>query len=449
MEEWSAQKSNIDAERSLVGSILIDTGAMALVSDMVKPEDFDDVLCRDTYAACLSIWSEHGKIDTVTVHDKIKVLDGQSNASLVNLIDLVHDTPNSVHIEQYAQIVKKWSLLRTLRRTGTEIVRLTGMSDDPDAIISEATSLLSGVSNSNGKGSLKAWAELAGGAYDEIEAAATGAKQGGIKSGLGDLDRTLGGFHKSDLIILAARPSVGKTSLALNIAEHAAKGGKTVAFFSLEMSSSQLVQRIVSGDAAIDASKIRTGTIGEAEWQSIASSFSRLNSMPLYIDDTSSIDIASIRARCQRLNGEHPIDLVVIDYLQLMGGDRRENRVQEVSEISRGLKSIARDLSVPVIALSQLSRASESRDTKEPRLSDLRESGSIEQDADVVLMLWRENERTEESRSTDGEVVNLKIAKHRNGPTGEYPLWFKKSQTRFVGMVRESAQSPVQQRLVE
>ena len=449
MEEWSAQKGNIDAERSLVGSILIDTGAMALVSDMVKPEDFDDILCRDTYAACLSIWSEHGKIDTVTVHDKIKVLDGQSNASLVNLIDLVHETPNSVHAEQYAQIVKKWALLRTLRRTGTEIVRLTGMSDDPDAIISEATSLLSGVSNNNGKGSLKAWADLASGAYDEIEAAASGAKQGGIKSGLGDLDRTLGGFHKSDLIILAARPSVGKTSLALNIAEHAAKAGKTVAFFSLEMSSSQLVQRIVSGDAAIDASKIRTGTIGEAEWQSIANSFSRLNSMPLYIDDTSSIDIASIRARCQRLNGEHPIDLVVIDYLQLMGGDRRENRVQEVSEISRGLKSIARDLSVPVIALSQLSRASESRDTKEPRLSDLRESGSIEQDADVVLMLWRENERTEESRSTDGEVVNLKIAKHRNGPTGEYPLWFKKSQTRFVGMVRESAQSPVQQRLVE
>ena len=449
MEEWSAQKSNIDAERSLVGSILIDTGAMALVSDMVKPEDFDDILCRDTYAACLSIWSEHGKIDTVTVHDKIKVLDGQSNASLVNLIDLVHGTPNSVHIEQYAQIVKKWSMLRTLRRTGTEIVRLTGMSDDPDAIISEATSLLSGVSNNNSKGSLKPWSDLASGAYDEIEAAASGAKQGGIKSGLGDLDRTLGGFHKSDLIILAARPSVGKTSLALNIAEHAAKGGKTVAFFSLEMSSSQLVQRIVSGDAAIDASKIRTGTIGEAEWQSIANSFSRLNSMPLYIDDTSSIDIASIRARCQRLNGEHPIDLVVIDYLQLMGGDRRENRVQEVSEISRGLKSIARDLSVPVIALSQLSRASESRDTKEPRLSDLRESGSIEQDADVVLMLWRENERTEESRSTDGEVVNLKIAKHRNGPTGEYPLWFKKSQTRFVGMVRESAQSPVQQRLVE
>lgn len=449
MEQWQAQKSNIDAERSLVGSILIDSGAIALVSDTIKPEDFDDVLCRDVYAACLSIWGEHGNIDTVTVHDRIRAADGQSNATLVNLVDLVHDTPSSVHIEQYAKIVKKWSMLRTLRRTGTEIVRLTGMSDDPDAIISEATSLLSAVSNEGGKGSLKIWGELANLAYDEIEAAATGAKDGGIKSGLGDLDRTLGGFHKSDLIILAARPSVGKTSLALNIAEYAAKKNHTVAFFSLEMSSSQLVQRIVSGDAAVDASRIRTGALGETEWASIANSFARMNTIPLYIDDTSSIDIASIRARCQRLNGERPIDLVIIDYLQLMGGDRRENRVQEVSEISRGLKSIARDLNVPVIALSQLSRASESRDTKEPRLSDLRESGSIEQDADVVLMLWRENERTEESRSTDGEVVNLKIAKHRNGPTGEYPLWFKKSQTRFVGMVKESVQTPSQQRLVE
>ncbi len=449
MEEWKPDTTNSDAERSLVGSILIDTGVMALVSDVVKPEDFEDALCRDVYAACLSIWNEHGKIDTVTVHDKLKAMDAMSSPSLVNLMDLAHSTPTSIHADQYAKIVKKWALLRTLRRTGTEIVRLTGTSDDPDEIISQATSLLSGVSNSSNNGALKRWSDLAGSAYDEIEAAANGAKQNGIKSGLGDLDRTLGGFHKSDLIILAARPSVGKTSLALNIAENAAKQMKTVAFFSLEMSSSQLVQRIVSGDAAIDASRIRTGSISENDWASLTNSFSRLNTMPLFIDDTSSIDIVSIRARCQRLAGEHAIDLVIIDYLQLMGGDRRENRVQEVSEISRGLKSIARDLDVPVIALSQLSRASESRDTKEPRLSDLRESGSIEQDADVVLMLWRENERTEESRSTDGEVVNLKIAKHRNGPTGEYPLWFKKSQTRFVGMVKESVQSPVQQRLVE
>jgi len=263
----------------------------------------------------------------------------------------------------------------------------------------------------------------------------------GVRTGFIDLDGLTTGLQKSDLIIVAARPSVGKTSFALNIAEHAAvKERKSVGVFSLEMSKEQLVVRLLSSVANIDSHRLRTGFLEELDFARIAPAMNALSEAPMYIDDTPNISAMELRTKARRLQAESGLDLVIVDYLQLMQAtttNRDANRVQEVSEISRGLKALARELSVPVIALSQLSRQPEMRESKEPRLSDLRESGAIEQDADLVMFLWRDKERGNDEGDHDGEVVNLKLAKHRNGPTGEIQLWFKKAQTRFVSYAGE------------
>jgi replicative DNA helicase len=258
----------------------------------------------------------------------------------------------------------------------------------------------------------------------------------GVRSGFPDLDSLTTGFQKSDLIVLAARPSVGKTSLALNIAEHAAvRDKRSVGIFSLEMSKEQLVQRLLSSVANIDADRLRSGFLEEMDFTRLAPAMNALSEARLYIDDTPNISTMELRTKARRLQAEAGLDLVVVDYLQLMQASsttKDANRVQEVSEISRGLKGLARELDIPVIALSQLSRQPEMRNEKEPRLSDLRESGAIEQDADLVLFLWREAERQGETHGEDQEEIKLKLAKHRNGPTGEIVLEFRKRQTRFV-----------------
>jgi replicative DNA helicase len=243
------------------------------------------------------------------------------------------------------------------------------------------------------------------------------------------------GFQRSDLVIVAARPSVGKTSLALNIAEHAAvRDGKSVGVFSLEMSKEQLVLRLLSSVGDIDSQRLRTGFLEDLDFNRVANAMTQLSEASVYIDDTPNISTMELRTKARRLQAEAGLDLVIVDYLQLMQAtttSRDANRVQEVSEISRGLKALARELSVPVIALSQLSRQPEMRESKEPRLSDLRESGAIEQDADLVVFLWRERERGQEDQDGDVEEINLHLAKHRNGPTGRLKLMFKKRQTRF------------------
>jgi replicative DNA helicase len=263
----------------------------------------------------------------------------------------------------------------------------------------------------------------------------------GIRTGFADLDTLTTGFQRSDLIVVAARPSVGKTSFALNIAEHAAvRDKKSVGVFSLEMSKEQLVLRLLSSVANIDSQRLRSGFLEELDFARIAPAMNALSEAPIYIDDTPNISTMELRTKARRLQAESGLDLVVVDYLQLMQAatsSRDSNRVQEVSEISRGLKALARELSVPVVALSQLSRQPEMRESKEPRLSDLRESGAIEQDADLVVFLWREKDRAGEEPDADGEVVKIKLAKHRNGPTGEIDLWFRKKQTRFVSYAGE------------
>jgi replicative DNA helicase len=257
----------------------------------------------------------------------------------------------------------------------------------------------------------------------------------GVRTGFTDLDTLTTGLQKSDLVVLAARPSVGKTSFALNIAEHAAvKERKSVGVFSLEMSKEQLVLRLLSSVANIDSQRLRSGFLEELDFARIAPAMNALSEAPMYIDDTPNISAMELRTKARRLQAEAGLDLVIVDYLQLMQAtttNRDANRVQEVSEISRGLKALARELSIPVIALSQLSRQPEMRESKEPRLSDLRESGAIEQDADLVVFLYREKEKVGEDADIDGEVINVKLAKHRNGPTGDIQLWFRKSQTRF------------------
>jgi replicative DNA helicase len=267
----------------------------------------------------------------------------------------------------------------------------------------------------------------------------------GVRTGFKDLDTLTTGLQKSDLVIVAARPSIGKTSLALNIAEHAAvREGRTVGIFSLEMSKEQLVLRLLSSVANIDSQRLRTGFLEEMDFTRLAPAMNSLDEAPVFIDDTPNISTMELRTKARRLQAEAGLDMIVVDYLQLMQStiqSRDANRVQEVSEISRGLKSLARELQIPVVALSQLSRQAEMRESKEPRLSDLRESGSIEQDADLVMFLWREKERGGDEADAEGEVVKLKLAKHRNGPTGEVALWFKKRQTRFVSYA-DSGASP-------
>ena len=279
-------------------------------------------------------------------------------------------------------------------------------------------------------------AELLHSAYDRLDYLhAHRGELSGISSGFMDMDQLTTGFQKSDLIVVAARPSVGKTSFALNIAEHAAvREKKTVGVFSLEMSKEQLVLRLLSSVANIDSKRLRSGFLEELDFARIAPAMNDLSEASLYIDDTPNITSMELRTKARRLQAESGLDLVIVDYLQLMQAtttNRDANRVQEVREISRGLKALARELSMPVIALSQLSRQPEMRESKEPRLSDLRELGAIEQDADLVVFLYREKEKVGEEADLDGEVINVKLAKHRNGPTGDIQLWFRKSQTRF------------------
>jgi len=334
-------------------------------------------------------------------------------------------------------------VLRRLISAAGKIAAI-GYEDGPDIqeAIDRSEAELFAVSQRRSGESFSALRTLLHDAYDRLDY--LHAHRGeivGIPSGFHDLDTLTTGFQASDLIIVAARPSVGKTSLALNIAEHAAvREGKTVGVFSLEMSKEQLIQRLLSSVANIDSQRMRSGFLEEMDFARIAPAMQSLSDAPMFIDDTPSISTMELRTKARRLQAERGLDLLIVDYLQLMqatSNSRDSNRVQEVSEISRGLKSLARELKVPVIALSQLSRQPEMRESREPRLSDLRESGAIEQDADLVLFLWRERDKPGEEESADGEVVNLRLAKHRNGPTGEIKLWFRKSQTRFVSYAAE------------
>ena len=433
-----------EAEQSVLGAILIDRDAVVEIAEFLRPEDFYRPANGTVYAAMLELFDRREPVDIVTVaealerSDQLETIGGRSYLS-----SLSNQTPTAVHAVQYARIVERKAVLRNLISAAGKIAGIG--YEDPAEIqeaIDRAESELFNVSQrriSTGFSTLKT---LLHDAYDRLDYLhAHRGEISGVRTGFTDLDTLTTGLQKSDLIVLAARPSVGKTSFALNIAEHAAvNDGRSVGVFSLEMSKEQLVLRLLSSVANIDSQRLRTGFLEEMDFARLAPAMNALSQAPVYIDDTPNITAMELRTKARRLQAEAGLDLIIVDYLQLMQAtsqNRDANRVQEVSEISRGLKALARELSVPVIALSQLSRQPEMRESKEPRLSDLRESGAIEQDADLVMFLWREKERGGEDQEQEGEVINLKLAKHRNGPTGEVQLWFKKRQTRFVSYAGE------------
>jgi replicative DNA helicase len=435
---------SIEAEQSVLGAILIDRDTMIEIADFLKPEDFYRQAHGRIYAVMLDLSERREPIDIVTVSEALeRTGDLEAVGGRAYLGTLSNSTPTAVHAAQYARIVERKSLLRNLIGAAGKIAGI-GYEDPAEVqeAIDRAESELFAVSQRRIGAGFSPLKSLLHDAYDRLDYLhAHRGEISGVRTGFGDLDTLTTGLQKSDLVILAARPSVGKTSFALNIAEHAAvKDRKCVGYFSLEMSKEQLVLRLLSSVSNIDSQRLRTGFLEELDFARIAPAMNSLSEAPIYIDDTPTITTMELRTKARRLQAEVGVDLIIVDYLQLMQSStttRDANRVQEVSEISRGLKALARELKIPVIALSQLSRQPEMRESKEPRLSDLRESGSIEQDADLVMFLWREKERGSDDQQTDGEVVKLKLSKHRNGPTGEIDLWFKKAQTRFVSYAGE------------
>ena len=435
---------SIEAEQSVLGALLIDRDAVIEVAELLRPEDFYRSHHGTIYAAVLELSERREPVDLVTVSEVLERL-GQLDAigGSSYLASLINLTPTAVNAVHYARIVERKAVLRGLISAAGKIAGIGyDESTDVEVSIDKAEQELFAVSQKRVASGFSPLRTLLHSAYDRLDYLHQHKGEvSGIRTGFADLDAMTTGLQKSDLIILAARPSIGKTSLALNFAEHAAvKEGKTVGIFSLEMSKEQLVLRLLSSVANIDSQRLRTGFLEEMDFTRLAPAMNTLAEAPIFIDDTPNITTMELRTKARRLQAESGLDLVIVDYLQLMQSSvqsRDANRVQEVAEISRGLKALARELQVPVISLSQLSRQAEMRESREPRLSDLRESGSIEQDADLVMFLWREKERGPDEAESDGEIVKLKLAKHRNGPTGEATLWFKKRQTRFVSAAEE------------
>ena len=426
---------NMEAEQSILGSLLIDPDAIIKVASFLRAEDFYRETHQSIYRAILALHERHQPADFVTVIDE---LERREQLELIGgpayLTSLISMVPTSVHVEHYARITERTALMRRLIEAAGQIAALAYEDrEQVDEVIDQAEHILFEVSHRRVSRSLVPIGEIIKEYYDRIEFLVDHQDESlGVPTGFNDLDHLLGGLQPSDLIIIAARPGVGKTSLAVSIACNAAlKNNSVVAMFTLEMSGEQLVQRMISSHTGIEAQRLRLGRIEDLEWGQFTHMAGVLSETAIFIDDTPSPSPMEIRTKARRLAAEYDLDLIVIDYLQLMqGGDRRsENRVQEISYISRALKGLARELRVPVLALSQLSRAVEARPDRRPRLSDLRESGAIEQDADIVMFIYRD-----EMYDEDTERVNLAdiiIAKHRNGPTGEITLQFDAAHTRF------------------
>lgn len=425
---------NTEAEEAVLGGLLIDPDAIIRVATILRPEDFYREKDAWIYDAIQILHERREPVDFLTVCDELERrgrLNEVGGAAFIT--SLINAVPTSIHVEHYARIVERTATRRRLLDAAGQIAALAYQeADDVEEVVDHAEQILFGVSERRISRELVPIKVVLSAYYDRIEYLTRHrGEMIGIPTGFSDIDRLLGGLQRSDMVILAARPSVGKTSLALSIAHNAAKKhGQRIAFFSLEMSNEQVVQRLISAETAIDSQRLRRGDIAEDEWGRFMKATSDLAETLFYIDDTPSISALELRTKARRLHAEVGIDLLVVDYLQLMRGDfRSENRVQEISTISRALKALARELNVPVLALSQLSRSVESRQDKRPILSDLRESGALEQDADVVIFIYRDemyNENTERQN-----IADIMVSKQRNGPTGTVSLYFKKELAQF------------------
>jgi replicative DNA helicase len=427
----------LEAEASLLGALLIDKEAIVKVNDLIESQDFYAAAHQRIYENILELFETHTPIDLVTLSDRLEakgVLNEIGGSSY--LLSLANAVPTAAHVVDYAKIVRHKSTLRKLMSAASEISELSFREDEEiEKILDEAERKIFSISQKFVRGTFVPIKDVLAISFERLdEIHKNKGMLRGVATGFTDLDNLTAGLQASDLIILAARPSMGKTSLALNIALNAAKSGVPVGIFSLEMSKEQLVDRLLVAEANIDSWKLRTGNLAEEDFPKIGHAMSTLAEVPLYIDDSPLVSVMEIRTKARRLQAEHGLGLVIVDYLQLMEGKNVENRVQEISEISRSLKALARELSVPVMALSQLSRAVEARTPHIPQLSDLRESGSIEQDADVVMFIYREDYYVKDTPRKN--IADILVRKHRNGPTGDIELFFSPEKMRFDNLER-------------
>jgi len=437
---------DLDAERAVIGAMLVSEAAVSVVGETLAAEDFYSETHRVLYGAMMRLYAKGEPIDQLTLSDELRsVGEFDRVGGRQYVFRLVESVPTAANAARYAEIVRGKALLRAVIDAGDRIQQEAfAEPEDVTQALDAAEQLIYGVSNRQLKVHLAPLSELAPSTLEMIQRLYE--QEGevtGVESGFEDLDRMTTGFHKSDLVILAARPAMGKTALALNAIWHAASiKGLPVAIFSLEMSKEQLVQRLISQVTRIRTQDLRSGNVGAEDWPKLVRGVAEVARAPVWIDDTAGITLMEMRAKVRRLasrlsaQGEIPLSLIVVDYLQLMIGQRTraENRQQEIAEISRGLKVLARDLDIPVLAVAQLSRAVEQRHDKRPLLSDLRDSGSIEQDADMVMFLYRDEYYNPDS--DDKGIAEIIIGKHRNGPTGKVQLAWLEQYTKFASLAR-------------
>jgi replicative DNA helicase len=427
---------SIEAEQAVIGALLIDPNAIAKVVDIIKADNFYKQAHKLIYSTVVNLFNNNEPIDVVTVSESLKSNDKLEQAGgRAYINDLALSVITSANIEYYAKIVADKAIMRDLIKAGGEIATIAYEDSNPEKAVDKAEQLVFNIAQRKTPDNLTHVGEIVLDSYNLIEARYNNRDELiGVPSGFYDLDSLTAGFQPSDLIIVAARPSMGKTAFCLNIAQEVGiRKKKPVAIFSLEMSREQLVQRMLCSEAEIDSNRLRTGHMHAEDWAKLAKAMNDMGDCPIFIDDSPGLSISEMRAKCRRLcMREKELGLIIIDYLQLMEGsdNRKQDRVQEISGISRGLKGLARELKVPVIALSQLSRAVESRQNKRPMLSDLRESGSIEQDADIVMFIYREEYYEPENleKKNKAEII---VAKHRNGPVGSVELLFQNNITKF------------------
>jgi len=436
---------NTDAEASLLGAILIDSDAIVKIADQLSPDDFYDDKHKIIFENVKVLYDKHSPIDVLTLTNQLKahnVLDTVGGSSYLS--ELTNYVPTAAHVEQYAEIVSQKALRRRLIQNSQNIVNL-GYDETKNLqeLIEQSEKELFETSHRYVGQNVVSLEEILSESFDRLdELHKDKGKIRGVPTGFRDLDKILAGLQRSDLFILAARPSMGKTALALNLAHNVAtKSGEPVLLFSLEMSKEQLVDRLLAMESGVDAWALRTGNLTDSDFEKIGQAMGTLGEAPIFIDDSPGITVSDLRTKSRREAHKRPIGLIIIDYLQLMSGGGRYNegnRVQEISEISRGIKGIARELNVPVIALSQLSRSVESRSPQIPQLADLRESGSIEQDADVVAFMYREDYYKPDTERRN--ITDILIKKHRNGPVGTVELYFDKEHQRFRSLDKKHDQ---------
>ena len=437
--------NNVEAEQSVIGAMLMDRDAITIASEILTVDDFYQKQYGILFEAMVELYTENVPVDLITLQNRLKEKDVPPEISSLEFVrDMITKVPTSVNVGTYAKIVSEKAALRRLIRVNEEIASACyAGKDSVEEIMEDTEKKIFQVLQRKTNDEFVPIKDVVLNALDKIEAASRmKGSVTGMPTGFIDLDYKTSGFQPSDLILIAARPSMGKTAFVLNIAEYMAfRSNETVAIFSLEMSKEQLVNRMLSLESHVDAQKIRTGRLNDEEWMNLVEGSANIANSKLFIDDTPGITLSAMRSKCRKLKMEHDIQIVIIDYLQLMSGNSNSSnasRQQEISDISRGLKALARELNVPVVALSQLSRAVEQRPDHRPMLSDLRESGAIEQDADVVMFLYREGYYNRDLSEAEQRVAEVIIAKQRNGPIGTVNLLWIPELTKFSDMERSA-----------